>query len=222
EVTVLYEETEAAAGMRRVDTATVSMLSTVPPTSTIEEARDMLSNRREDATKVDGKIRVPGAKMPWGVCISNFGFVSMSAITLLLGVFDVKDFSGRHRSMIKWIEGPVREIDEEFASCMSDILMNQSGVMTRSFQPTPRFHISLRTLCDLVGERYINDDIVSGIMRLFTIHYGADGRHLFVPHWTFQGWQGLMGRASSFSLEWEKERMAGRKVEKIFAIAHMA
>src|SRR5690242_3935218 len=41
-VIILYEEPRKAKGMLHVNKATISMLSKIPPTSTVEEARDML------------------------------------------------------------------------------------------------------------------------------------------------------------------------------------
>ena len=218
-VIILYEEPRAAKGMLRVDKAAIATLPKIPPVSTVEDARDMLSEKREDATVINNKTRVPGAKMPWGVQISNFGFITIDAIPLLLGVFDIKDFARKLQHMLEWIQGPVSKIDKVFSSYIVNILRHQPGIMTHTFNLTPTLRIYLRSLLDFAWEEYINDDIVSGIIHLFGQHYGSNGQYLFIPHLTLQGWQGNTGAEPDW--EWEREQMKKGKIEKIFAITYM-
>jgi hypothetical protein len=209
-----------AKGMQYVDKAAVSTLTKMPPVSTVEEACDMLSEKREEAVVVGGRARVYGAKMPWGVRISNFGFVTIDAIPFLLGVVDVKDFARELRSVLEWIKDPMSKIDKEFASYMANILQHQPGIMTYFIHPTPTLSIRLRTIFDLAWEKYVNDDVVSGITSLFGEHYGSDGQYLFIPHLVLRGWLGETGGAKP-DWQWKNKEIKEGKVKKIFMITHM-
>ena len=145
-VIILYEEPRAAKGMLRVDKAAIATLPKIPPVSTVEDARDMLSEKREDATVINNKTRVPGAKMPWGVQISNFGFITIDAIPLLLGVFDIKDFARKLQHMLEWIQGPVSKIDKDFSSYIINILRHQPGITTYIRSHSNTLNLSLISL----------------------------------------------------------------------------
>ena len=137
----------------------------------------------------------------------------MDTVPLLLGVYDVKNVAERLQNMIGWIT-EVNKIDEEFASWLSEIWWTNLELWHIHSDP-------FRAFVTLRRERYINDDITSGILALFTEHYGKSGRYLFVPHWTLEGWQGSTGGASP-DWEWGRKWLTEKKVEKVFAIVHMS
>src|SRR4051812_1945253 len=57
-IVILYEEPEMVKGMQYVNKAAVSTLTKMLPVSTVEEACDMLSEKREEAVVVGGRARV--------------------------------------------------------------------------------------------------------------------------------------------------------------------
>ena len=79
-------------------------------------------------------------------------------------------------------------IDEEFTAHMEHILTNRSGIFNNLSNWCLIFLYRVTSLCDLAGETYVNDNIVSSILQLFTIHYHLV---LFIPIWTLEGWQGV-------------------------------
>ena len=99
------------------------------------------------------------------------------------------------------------------------ILLDEPGVMTRKFFTTSAIPITIRSFCYFAEERFVDDDSVRSLMELFSMLYGADGRHLFIPPLILEGWR---SNAHWANWEWEKKSMNGGKAEKVFAIVLMS
>ena len=107
----------------------------------------------------------------------------------LLRVFVTKEFVQLLEGLLKWIENKVSNLDNSFTTWFKRILLDEPGVMTRKFFTTSAIPIAIRSFCYLAEERFVDDDSVRGLMELFSMLYGADGRYLFILPLTLQGWR---------------------------------
>jgi len=182
-------------------------LEMIPPITTIDEARVKLEAEAENIN-------------PWGIHISNVGYISADALTFLPRIFETKNFVCNLQALISWIKGRVSKLDNEFAPYFEDILLNEPGIMRHNFSPLTTNHIKVSThsICHLAHEHFIDDDIVRGIMELFTEYYGADGKHLFIPPLVLEAW-----RTSEVCVEWRwgREQIRRGNVKKVFVIVAM-
>lgn len=220
-IQLIYSLPTAMKGQPIIKLADIPKLKYMPPESTIEEARAMLSKANEEHLQ-DGPCS-SRSPTPWGVLISNFGFIKPNILLMLPRVYQAKEFTRNLLSLLGWINDVVSELDDLFSMWLEDILLKKPGIMHYKFPSTPTSDISVRSLCFLCGENFVDDDSVRAIMAMMAECYGADKENLFIPPLVLEGWRRSMQSSSAAygDWEWEIEIMRSGRVQKVFAIVYM-
>lgn len=199
-------------------------LQKVPPAAIVENARVMLTEAIENANSTTNRAREKRLVNPWGVKISNFGYVDLKAILFLPKIQETKVFVEGLSRLQRWIDYEVRKYDKPFAEWVSKILRDEKGIMQRKFKPSSDSEISICSLFSLVEESFVDDEVLRVVMSLFRDYYGADGCNLFIPPLQMETWRSCMSSAEvpSVTWDWEEALINSGIAEKAFAIVNMS
>ncbi|KAF9177659.1 hypothetical protein BGZ49_005573, partial [Haplosporangium sp. Z 27] len=121
--------------------------------------------------------------------ILGLGVYTLRAAKFLIATAECIEFSDRLRLMLQWLDGSIKTQDSAFADWLRSILLDDSGIMTRTFKPTPGASLAINSVFFLMGEEYIDDEVIRVVLEILSEHYRVDDQFVFIPPIMMQLWR---------------------------------
>lgn len=157
-----------------LSTAEIMSLEAIPSHKAVEKAVHDFQQAKQHPGK------------PWGVTIPGIGFMKEDSLLLLCKISKTCDHAENTRQFLRWIDTAVSRVDPAFGVWLRNTFLQEPGIIGYKFPVTG---IAAPSIFRLVGESYIDDDIVGKMLELFEAHYGAKGRYAFIPPLTMEIWR---------------------------------
>ncbi|KAF9425353.1 hypothetical protein BGZ76_003299 [Entomortierella beljakovae] len=129
--------------------------------------------------------------------------------------------SGTSRLMA-WLQEEFAPMNKPFSDWLSKHVWDQRDIKNSRFQNSFGFPVSFGCMLHFVGQEWIDDDTVTGILKFFQLNYG--NRNVFILPAHFSTWcHAIESKGARSLIKWEegKKEISNGNVDQVFTIVFM-